>query len=809
MADVTGTIGNESVVLNNAATEATLRLLLQAVQNANKQNVGNVQQLAQASGINPQMVQAASQGLNQTANAGRNAATAVTNLSTNLETTKALFQNFDQVLQRAIGGDLQTSQIIGAFTAIPGPAGMVAEAFMRIAMFQEANFKTFQQISTVGANFAGSLTGMRLAAAGTQMKLEEFGAMVVKNSETLSMLGGGVDNGARAFAQLSKQLLTGDTGKQLMAMGYTANDVNQGLLNYIQMTGGVTSAELKNLAVTKQLTESAGEYLGHLDGLARLTGKSRQAQEEELAAAQKNAAFQAYMQTLSKEEQLKAQKGMASAMALGGKGAVDAFQSKLMGIAPDKAGAMFIATSDKTAKVVDDMAGMVKDGNAKASDINKKTAEGMRAAQQDFAKYGREGLFAIIRQGGPVADALQQIGITANKAATMTDEEIETALKKAELEKSEAGAMAEANSNLKRLGEALIGIISPIVSVVTPAFALLSSGILKVTEFFQNLIPDALKDHMDKFIGILGLGGLALMAYTLIVKRQAAAAAVSSIPVPGGAGGGAASAAGSAMGAAGSGIGSLMKGVGQGIGSLMQGLAAGLQSFANPVILLGATIFGSSIAIIITTIGAGIAAASYILGKALPTLSEGFQSFQKIDGDRLVTTAKGITALGGSLVAFSATSALAGVGNVFSNIIGGITKFFGGEDIVSKISNMVARFSPMIPQLTVLGPSIQSFGTGLLDFSRAINQIDISKGERVRELLASYATSGAMTAISNATEKTEVASTPNSSPESLSSSVDSLNKTMTEILKYTKEMSDNTKRTMEGIRSLNPNLFPS
>ena len=36
MADVTGRIGNEEVELNNAATEATLRLLLQATLSANK-----------------------------------------------------------------------------------------------------------------------------------------------------------------------------------------------------------------------------------------------------------------------------------------------------------------------------------------------------------------------------------------------------------------------------------------------------------------------------------------------------------------------------------------------------------------------------------------------------------------------------------------------------------------------------------------------------------------------------------------------------------------------------------------------------
>ena len=799
MADVTGTIGSESVVLNNAATEATLRLLLQATLNANKQSLGAIQQLAQSSGLSPQTVQAASQGLTSTGQAGRAAGQQLQGLNTSLINTGKIFGNLDDILKKATAGSLQSSDVAAALAQIPGPAGMVANVFQRIAEFQEANMRTYQQISSVGANFAGSLTGMRYAAAGTMMTLEQFGTMVTKNADILALMGGGVEAGTKAFTQLSKQLLTGDTGRQLMAMGYTTEQVNQGLLNYVGMIGGVTGAELKNVAVTKQLTESAGEYLGHLDGLARLTGQSREQQQKELAEAQKNAAFQAYMQTLSKEEQLKAQKGMASAMALGGKGAVDAFQSKLMGIAPDKAGAMFIATADKTAKVVDDMADMVKDGNAKSSDINKKTAEGMRAAQQDFAKYGREGLYAILRQGGPVADALQRVGITANSAALKTDEEIEAALKKAELDKTEADNMAQTNANLKQLGEAVIGIVSPIVSLLTPAFSILS-GIVSSVATFIDSFPDPLK----KFASIVTLAGVALMAYLAIMKKQTAAAAVGSV-LP--SGGGGVPGMGNA-GATGAGIGNFLQGLGSGVGSIMKGLATGLQSFNNPAILLGATIFGGSVAAIIATIGAGIAAASWIMGKALPTLSEGIDSFARIDGDRLVTTAKGITALGGALVAFSAAGALAGVGNVFSNIIGGITKFFGGDDITTKISNMVAKFTPLAPQLSVLGPSIQSLGTGLLDFSKAINSIDITKAEKVRELLANYSATEALKTVTNTTEGTPSPATSGGT-ETLSASFDSLNKTLTEILKYTKEMTDNTKRTMEGVKSLNPNLFPS
>ena len=56
MAEVTGRIGDQDVALNNAATEATLKLLLQATLNANKQSLSTIQNLAQKSGLSPQAV---------------------------------------------------------------------------------------------------------------------------------------------------------------------------------------------------------------------------------------------------------------------------------------------------------------------------------------------------------------------------------------------------------------------------------------------------------------------------------------------------------------------------------------------------------------------------------------------------------------------------------------------------------------------------------------------------------------------------------------------------------------------------------
>jgi hypothetical protein len=142
----------------------------------------------------------------------------------------------------------------------------------------------------------------------------------------------------------------------------------------------------------------------------------------------------------------------------------------------------------------------------------------------------------------------------------------------------------------------------------------------------------------------------------------------------GGGGGGAAKAAGGAMGGVqpstagagfGAAIGNISKGIGTGIGAVLEGLAKGLAAFANPAIIVGAGVLGASI----TLIGAGIAGAAWILGKALPTFAEGMKAFADIDGANLIRVGAGIAAVGVALAAMGTGSLIGAVGGVLTNLI--------------------------------------------------------------------------------------------------------------------------------------------
>ena len=797
--NVTGSIGNEEVVLNNAATESTLAALLRNAQG----DSAVLKALAVKAGVDAASIaavekssQGAAEGLEDLSGSSVLADNGLKALNDRIARSDQIFGELNVAFSKAINGSLQSSDVLGALSrTLPAPMGLVASGLMRIAEFQEENMKTYQQISSVGANFGGSLTDMRLAAANTSMDLQQFGAMITKNSETLAMMGGGVDAGTKNFARLSKELMSSDAGKYLQSLGMTTEQVNQGMLSYVSMTGGRSSREL---ASSKDLVNSAAEYMAQLDGLARLTGKSKEAQQAELDAASKNAAWQAQMRSMTKEQQDKAAVGMANALALGGKGAVDAFQSKLMGIAPDKAGQLFIATAGEMANVIDKSGNMVLDGTKKVSDMGSTVKEGMRAAQVDISKLSKESLFAIIRGGGPLAETFQTLGITANRAETMTNEEIDALGKKVALQNSEAEAMAAANKGFKDLGAALIGLFSPIISVVTPVFGILGKALSGFAEKVNGL-PDVGKNIVAALVTVTA----GYLAYSLWQKRKLAedmaGGAIKSLT------GGAGKAAGGGGGAGA--LGELGK-VGGGIGPVLEGLAAGLKAFANPIVVAGAVGLAAALGIIITGVGAGIAAAAYLIGKSLPTMAEGLDSFSKINGSNLVDVSKGIGALGLAMAAFGAGSAVGAVGAGISSLIGGVSKLFGGDDVMGKITKSVQQFTPVLPQLTALGPAIQSYASGLASFGTAINSINITKAEQVRALLAKpmpaaplAASGAALTASATALNATS------GSGENKASDLQALNKTMMEVLKYIKDTAENTKRTHEATKMLNGNMF--
>ena len=153
-------------------------------------------------------------------------------------------------------------------------------------------------------------------------------------------------------------------------------------------------------------------------------------------------------------------------------------------------------------------------------------------------------------------------------------------------------------------------------------------------------------------------------------------------------------------------------------GATLESIAKGLSAF-NPAAAKGAFFLGVSLAAIITGAGAGIAAAMYLMGKALPTFSKGLESLNDIDGGNLVKVGLGIGAFAAGLAAMGVGAAVGGVGALIGTITQGLSKMFGGEDVMAQLT----RFS----QYDIDAAKVKNNAEAVIAFSQAMAVSGLSK----------------------------------------------------------------------------------
>lgn len=488
MADVTGRIGNEEVELNNAATEATLRLLLQATLSANKQTIDSVSKIATKAGLDPAAVSAANDNLNTMGTSAQQGTSKFYKLGFASGVVEQGFRNVDNaitpLISKLMEGTDKASDVFSAFSKLPFGIGLVAELFGRLAGFQEKNLQTYQQLSQTGISFNGSLTDMRMAAQNTYMTLDEFSRVMKANGATFANLGGTVNGGAMAFTKLSNSLLKSESGEYLRNLGYTTEQVNQGLASYLAATGGRNKKEMQN---TEALIKGATDYMNQLQGLADLTGVSREELDKEIKERSKNAAWEAKLAGMSEEEKKKAIAGLANALATGGKGAADAFQSKVMGVPPiTKEAQMFTATMGKTNESIMRSAKNVTDSSKTLDDQNKEYVRGVRANQEDMKKFPLEMQFALGAMGSEVSKTLDTGQKLKTRSEKISNEEMINTLSKSQKEKalkdSEAANAVKTQKAVQEMGQTIMSALMPALQLLTSIMNPLVRGIGWVVE---------------------------------------------------------------------------------------------------------------------------------------------------------------------------------------------------------------------------------------------------------------------------------------------------------------------------------------
>jgi hypothetical protein len=462
---VSGQIGQEQVILNNAASENTLRLILEGIKASSKDAASAIDKMAAKAGIDSKTIQSANEEVKKS----------TTSFKGLKEATDAVVPSFDKMIavtEQLTRGNAQASEIMQTtFGKSSGVVGLFTTGMIKLAKFQEETLTSYRDLSKVGVNFGGSLTDLRMAASNSYMTLTEFSGMIKKNSVILASMGGSANEGAKAFVKLSNSLIGSAVGSELMSLGYTASDVNQGMLDYIAITGGRTKEELKD---TKSISAGTAGYLEQLDRLADVTGKSREALAAEFKQKQETADMELYKASLSVEDRERFTATYNDALAKYGQGAADNILAQAQGRAvTTEAGKKYAALAPMATQALREQYDATQKYGAKSQQARDAEDRARLSNREELKRFAgvlasatdvTKGNEAAFRQSAK--DTVS--GLTTQKAlndnAKSYDEE------KEKREKSQAKAAADTETALKQLGQSILATLLPVVGKIVPVF---------------------------------------------------------------------------------------------------------------------------------------------------------------------------------------------------------------------------------------------------------------------------------------------------------------------------------------------------
>ncbi len=484
--DIPG-IGN--VEAKNAATEATLKELLKAMQGVQKNTGGGggtpagggsggaTKEDSKGPGLLGKAANAAGQAMGKLSSKVMPVIGGFQTLNTFLTGTISKFADVGDSVERAAG----TIPILGGlFTAVAGAAVKVNESFINA--------------SKSGATFGGSVSNMAAAASSAGMTMDKFGALVSRNGAGMLGFGTTTEEGAKRFAQVSKSLR--ETSSDLYALGYSTEDINQGLASY----GALMRAQgLQGRQSNAQMVDGAKKYLKELDALAKITGEERSVKEAEMKRLASDAQFQAAM--AGKDENVR-----NSFMKT-----VTSLPAPLQGFVKD-----FLATgtltSEETQKIgammggdvmneLQNMRNKMQSGTALTAAEQDRLAAIMKAAAEKQLKANGTALAASREMDGATnamasamtlqTNAHQNAAKEQNKAAKEGDgfNKKMQQMQQAIAQVSNAFQMVLANSGLLDLMFKMFqGLAALVTNIVVPAFNIFAGIVSTVANFLMSTI---------------------------------------------------------------------------------------------------------------------------------------------------------------------------------------------------------------------------------------------------------------------------------------------------------------------------------
>jgi len=250
------------------------------------------------------------------------------------------------------GGAIESgADAVNSYAKKFGPAGEAVGMFTQaLAKYVAASLKmsdqlfdSYTKISRAGVVGAGAMSEVydSLRNFGYTMEgLENLGNLLGRNSKNFGLFFQSALSGSRAFGQVASQIQNSNLRTQFFQLGMSVDDINDGIAGYVTQQGKLGQTQGKSV---DQLAKGAEAYIKELDLLTKLTGMTRQEQEDAREGALQIEAFYAGLADLGEKEQEQAMQAYTMAYAKGGPKAAAEMAATFNGVIT--AGSdMFLAT---------------------------------------------------------------------------------------------------------------------------------------------------------------------------------------------------------------------------------------------------------------------------------------------------------------------------------------------------------------------------------------------------------------------------------------------------------------------------------
>ena len=509
------------------------------------------------------------------------------------------------------------------------------------------NVDFYRSISQIGGAAGQSISNLRKISGETGLSMDQLTDSIISAGGNLALLGGTTGQGVKRFTGALRDLAQGETFEKFSALGFTMAEIAQGTAEYLELQ---TRLGRTQTMTESQLSEETAEYLNNLDLLSRLTGKNRQALQQEMQARANDSRLSLQLSGMS----LKQQQEINSALSMTGNLNGELENSIKNLIAQDG-----VAMNEREAGILS-ITGMREAIDSLSRGETGSARQLMSVFQtvaQDTANMSTEerARIAQLKKLGVSFNDIRFETINAMSALGDLDKATEEQTKAQEVGTKSA---LQFDKSTQRLRTAFQALLAPVTDLLSGVIGGLATAIEKMAAGINGL-----KDMFGELGGSIA-GVIALVAGAGIGKAAigggASAIGAGMGKVKGMFGGN--KPATSVLSKGGAGAGGLLGSTGAG----MKGLAGGLRAFANPQTVLGATAFAASIAVI----GAGLAAATWLMGGALEKFASGLGAVGEVDGKNLLAVAKGSTALAGAMAVMGAGSTASAVTGFFGKIFG-------------------------------------------------------------------------------------------------------------------------------------------